>query len=80
MKITKNGTIEVSITAISSPCTIMWKFSGEDPQTMSISKFGTVIQSIPVKEIEGITEDNKKIRLKEVSLNLGLISFKFAKD
>lgn len=80
MKITEHGTLEISITALSTPCDIELGLSGEDPVRISLSQHSVDTMVIPIKEIEGITEDNKKIRLKEISFNLGLVSLKFAKD
>ena len=81
MKITEGGSIEISISPRGEN-TIELQLSGEEPHLITMAESTTMTISIPVHQIEGLsefTEKKEKLRLKEITLNLGIAKIKFEK-
>ena len=83
MKITKGGTIEISVAALGKPADFTLTLGGEEPVNIHLTENVEETISIPVKQIEGLSELNTKddkIRLQEIILNLGLAKIKFGRN
>lgn len=81
MQLAKNGSFTIRITSdASSPINFGLQLGDEPMQHISMSENQTMDMIIPVQEIVGISKDKKKLKLKEITVRLGIAEIKFVKE
>lgn len=81
MQLAKNGSLRIRIqTGASSPINFGLQLGDERMEHISMSENKTMDMIIPVQEIVGISKDKKKLKLKEITLRLGIAEIKFVKE